>query len=106
MKLRLATPLLALLALGTPLVAQQPQRVAVTAVDYARAEKFLAPNLQGLVVGGAVAPTWLPDERFWYRNQTAGGAPRSWWVADGDGAAKGVSDAIARVQRRTRKFAI
>jgi len=53
MKLRLFTHLLALAALGTPLVAQ---RVAVTAADYARAEKFLGPNLQGLVVGGVVAP--------------------------------------------------
>ena len=70
MKLRLAAPLLALLALATPLVAQRP---AVTAADYARGETFLGPNLQGLVVGGAVAPSWLPDERFWYRNQTAGG---------------------------------
>jgi dipeptidyl aminopeptidase/acylaminoacyl peptidase len=69
MTLRSTAPLLALLALGTPLVAQP----AVTAADYARAEKFLAPNLQGLVTGGAVSPNWLPDDRFWYRNPTAGG---------------------------------
>jgi dienelactone hydrolase len=37
----LAAPLLALLALGTPVVAQRAQRPAVTAADYARAEKFL-----------------------------------------------------------------
>jgi dipeptidyl-peptidase 4 len=77
MTLRSTAPplVLALLALGTPLVAQRsPEpvggRPAVTAADYARAEKFLAPNLQGLVTGGAVSPNWLPDDRFWYRNQT------------------------------------
>ena len=70
MKSRLAPPLLALLALATPLLAQRP---AVTAADYGRAETFLAPNVQGLVVGGAVAPTWLPDDRFWYRNQAGAG---------------------------------
>src|SRR6476661_1454430 len=56
---------------GYPALAQ---RSAVTAADYARAERFLAPNLQGLVTGGAVAPVWLPDERFWYRNQTLTGS--------------------------------
>ena len=44
-----------------------------TAADYARAETFLAPNLSSLVVGGSVAPNWLPDERLWYRNITAAG---------------------------------
>jgi dipeptidyl-peptidase-4 len=44
-----------------------------TAADYARAEKFLAPNLSSLVVGGSVAPNWLPDERLWYRNTSADG---------------------------------
>lgn len=65
---------LAVLALAAsaiaPLAAQRP---AVTAADYARAEKFLAPNLQGLVVGGTVTPTWLPEDRFWFRNQTLTG---------------------------------
>jgi hypothetical protein len=69
MTLRSTAPFLALLALGTPLVAQPaPQpvdgRPAVTAADYARAEQFLGPNLQGLVTGGPVSPNWLPDERF------------------------------------------
>ena len=27
-----------------------------------------------LVVGGSVTATWLPDDRFWYRNAIAGGA--------------------------------
>ena len=54
---------------------------AVTADDYARAEKFLAANLNGLVVGGSVAANWLTlpgggpfvDDRFWYRNTLADG---------------------------------
>ncbi len=53
------------------LAAQQP--TALTAADYARAEKFLAQNLSGLVTGGSVSPNWLPDERFWYRSQTGVG---------------------------------
>jgi dipeptidyl aminopeptidase/acylaminoacyl peptidase len=47
---------------------------SVTAADYARAEKFLAQNLTGLVIGGSVTANWLPDERFWYRNVLADGA--------------------------------
>src|SRR5262245_21424793 len=56
---------------AAPLVAQTGR--TVTETDYARAERFLAQNLTGLVVGGTVAANWLPDERFWYRNQTQNG---------------------------------
>jgi dipeptidyl-peptidase 4 len=45
----------------------------VTTADYDRARAMLAPALNGLVVGGAVAPTWAPDGRFWYRNTTLAG---------------------------------
>ena len=51
--------------------------VTVTAADYARAEKFLAPALNGLVVGGSVAPTWLADDRFWYRTTLADGSTQT-----------------------------
>jgi dipeptidyl-peptidase-4 len=44
-----------------------------TAADYDRAVRFLAPALNGLVVGGAVSATWLPDDRFWYRNARLAG---------------------------------
>jgi dipeptidyl aminopeptidase/acylaminoacyl peptidase len=54
------------LLLAAPAFAQQ--RPALTAADYARAEKFLGYNVTPLVSGGAVRPTWLPDGRFWYRN--------------------------------------
>src|SRR5262245_43495330 len=70
MKLRLAVPLLCLAAAGIPLSAQ---RAPVTAADYAHAEKFLAANLTGLVVGGSVTPNWLPEDRFWYRSQSQAG---------------------------------
>src|SRR5262249_37670388 len=58
------------------LAASAPAQQArtVTAADYARAEKFLAQNVTGLVVGGAVNATWLPDDRFYYRNAVADGA--------------------------------
>jgi dipeptidyl-peptidase-4 len=68
---RLLAPVLVCTVVAVPIVAQQ--RPAVTAADYARAEKFLAPNLAGLVVGGSVAANWLPDDRLWYRNALADG---------------------------------
>jgi dipeptidyl-peptidase 4 len=49
------------------------QRV-FTAADYARAEKFMTYNTSSLVFQNAVRPTWLPDDRFWYRNTLADGA--------------------------------
>ena len=62
--------LFAVLALPAVIHAQR----TITTADYARAEKFLAPTVNALVVGGAVTPTWLPDGRFWYRNTTLAGA--------------------------------
>src|SRR5262245_32847094 len=54
--------------------AQTPQTPrAVSAADYARAEKFLAAGVNGLVAGGSVAPTWLPDDAFWYRTTLVDG---------------------------------
>ena len=50
-----------------PLTAQSR---AVTAADYDRASAQLAPSLTGLVSGGTVSATWLPDYRFWYRAGT------------------------------------
>jgi dipeptidyl-peptidase-4 len=58
--------------LGATAFVQQPS--PVTAADYARAEKFLGPAVTPLVFGGNVAATWLPDDRFWYRNALADGA--------------------------------
>ena len=44
-----------------------------TTADYDRARQMLAPALNGLVVGGAVAPTWGANDKFWYRNTTLAG---------------------------------
>src|SRR4051812_37885250 len=68
---RIALPMM-LAATAIAAASAQP-RPAVTASDYARAEKFLAANLQGLVAGGSVTPVWMANDRFWYRNQTASG---------------------------------
>jgi dipeptidyl aminopeptidase/acylaminoacyl peptidase len=57
------------------LSAAQPgaaQQRAFTVEDYDRAARFLAPSVNGLVVGGSVAANWLPDDRFWYRRSAAG----------------------------------
>jgi len=74
--LRMFVLLLAALAAAAPLAAQERPASAPpapTADDYARAEKFLAPAVSALVVGGSVSPTWLPDDRFTYRSTTAEG---------------------------------
>ena len=62
----------ALLAGMTSVVAQQPG--ALTAADYARAERFLAAGVSQLVIGGNVQPNWIPNDRFWYRSTTASGS--------------------------------
>ncbi len=51
--------------------AQQPR--AVTADDYARAERALGQTTAPLVYGAGVRPTFLPDDRFWYRVATPAG---------------------------------
>jgi dipeptidyl-peptidase 4 len=64
---------LSLMLLGsTTLAAQQSARI--TAADYARAERFLAPATMQLVSGQAGAANWLPDGRVWYRVSTPAGA--------------------------------
>jgi len=51
--------------------AQQP---ALTAADYARAEKMLSFSTGPLVDRANVRPTFLPDGRFWYRVLTPTGS--------------------------------
>ena len=55
---------LALSCAAVPLLAQEPAR-RLTAEDYARAERFLAPNVAPLVSGTASPPSWRPDGRCW-----------------------------------------
>ncbi len=45
----------------------QTAPVALTAADYAHAEKFLGYNTTPLVYGAGVTPNWMPADRFWYR---------------------------------------
>src|SRR5262249_32847433 len=40
-----------------------PTRAMVTADDYARAERFLGPAVNPLVVGGSAAATWTDNDR-------------------------------------------
>jgi dipeptidyl aminopeptidase/acylaminoacyl peptidase len=47
------------------------QQGAMTAADYARAERYMSYNTARLVSGGAVRPTWLSGDRFVYRNAAA-----------------------------------
>ena len=51
--------------------AQQP---ALTAADYARAERFLRDNVTPLVFGVGVQPIWISGDRFGYRNRTRAGS--------------------------------
>jgi dipeptidyl-peptidase-4 len=57
-----------ILLLGSVLVPSLAGQRALTADDYARAERFLDYNTAPLVYGASVRPTWLSDGRFWYRN--------------------------------------
>ena len=61
--------LIAVFVLSSVGLAQQP---ALTAADYARAEKFMGYNTTPLVFG-TVRATWLDGDKFWYRNTTADG---------------------------------
>ena len=69
---RLIPALTFAVALATlPTLAQQP---ALSADDYARAEKFMGYNTTPLVLRSGVRPTWLEDGRFWYRVTTEKGS--------------------------------
>jgi dipeptidyl aminopeptidase/acylaminoacyl peptidase len=65
----------AILAAAIPVVAEQaaPAVRALTADDYARAERFMGYNTNPLVYRATVRPNWLPDDRFWYRVAVPGG---------------------------------
>jgi dipeptidyl aminopeptidase/acylaminoacyl peptidase len=62
------------LAISLPAPAQEAAAPrAVTAADYARAEKFMGYNTEPLV-DHAVQPAWTQDGRLWYRDSDAQGA--------------------------------
>ena len=60
----------AIVALALP---AHTQTRALTTDDYARAEKFLGYNTNRLVLHVAAQPTWVGDDRFWYRTATENG---------------------------------
>src|SRR5260221_521257 len=45
-----------------------------TSADYAQAEKFMTYNTTPLVLRSGVRPTWIENDRFWYRVTTAEGS--------------------------------
>lgn len=61
--------------LAVPAIAQQTTNTssALTAADYARAEKWMGYNTNPLVFRAGVRPVWQGDGRFWYRVTTAEG---------------------------------
>jgi dipeptidyl aminopeptidase/acylaminoacyl peptidase len=61
----------ALLVSGSASAQSQP---ALTAADYARAERFMGYNTQALIDGSAGQPHWLANDQFWYRVLTAQGS--------------------------------
>ena len=71
---RMAAAVAGVVVVATVVVSAQQRPAAVTAADYARAEKFLAAATAPLVVRSGVRPTWLADGRFWYRITTEKGS--------------------------------
>ena len=61
------------IAFAATLPGSAQSRAAVTVDDYMRAEKFMGYNTNPLVSNGPVRATWLPGDRFWYRNQGVNG---------------------------------
>jgi dipeptidyl aminopeptidase/acylaminoacyl peptidase len=62
------------LALAPVLAHQTDETRTLTAADYARAERFMNYNVTPLVYRSGVRPTFLPDDRFWYRITTEKGS--------------------------------
>ncbi len=58
--------------LSTPAPAQPPP--ALTAADYAQAEKFMPYNTAPRVLHAVENATWLPSGKLWYRTNTASGS--------------------------------
>jgi hypothetical protein len=67
--MRFRVTLVALALATVPVLARQPATPrALTADDYARAERFLDYSTNPLVFGATVRPAWIAGDRFWYRN--------------------------------------
>src|SRR5438309_12034338 len=59
--------------LGVSVAQSSNQTARVTEADYARAEKFM-PYSTAPLVFGTVRPSWLKDDRFWFREVTPAGS--------------------------------
>ena len=99
--------ILALTSLSVPVVSAQeatPHRpAALTAADYAAAERFLATHTSSLVLGGAVRATWVADDGFWYQNRFSGGTEYLFVdAADGTRTRAVDHEAIIREKRTWR----
>jgi len=66
--------------LSATVAAQQGPPTALTADDYARAERFMSYNTSPLVLHGGVRPTWITGDRVWYR--TTGDRGAEAWLVD------------------------
>src|SRR6185436_18621801 len=64
----------AALTFAATLPGSAQSRAIVTVEDYQRAERFMNYNTTPLVANGPVRATWLPGDRFWYRNTNASGS--------------------------------
>ncbi len=76
-------------ALAVPAAVAQPRQL--TAADYERAARFLSYNVTPLVQRSGVRPTWLDDDRFWYRMTKEDGSAE-FVVIDAAKAARTSSD--------------
>ncbi len=77
-RFRRAIPLLILACITaisvSPTGAAQEEAPRLTPADYERAEAFLGYNANPLVLRAGVQPTWIEDDRFWYRVDTERGS--------------------------------
>ena len=65
---------LAWMAAGLAAMPGFAQQRALSAADYARAEKFMNYNTTPLMTGAPVRPNWLAGDRLWYRVTTQAGS--------------------------------
>ncbi len=99
--MRLSSFTLALCVSASALAAQQPA-TALTAADYARAERYLSRNTVPLMTGTASRATWLADGRFWYRTMTESG--RRFVVVDPAKRARSVTTDSAALMPARREL--
>jgi len=65
--------LLTAIPLAMAINAHAQQGAVLTAKDYEHAERMLGYNTEPLVKRDGIHPTWLPDDRFYYRTPVAAG---------------------------------